>query len=765
MIMNRKTSLFVVSMLAIALPTMATAQQVSAASQEVDNGVGGLEEITVTARRTKENLEKIPLAVSVLSGDAIREQQLTAPQDLNSKVPSLSVGTSNANRDSSIYTIRGQGEAFGGSEPGVITYFAEVPTNITGPGVMFDLQNVQVLKGPQGTLFGRNTTGGAILLEPQRPTNEVEGYVDATGGNYDQQRLQAALNIPMIDDKLLIRGAVDINRRDGFTRDAVTGVEYDNRHYDAYRFSVLARPWEGLENYLVFNRSVSNTHGAGTVLLAVDPTSLAAQLLPLVAALQQQQARGPRVTAHSTPGPFDLIISSGLTNITSWNVSDHFTVKNIFGYRTFREQGNVDIDGSAIPLIDYVRSGYNLSGSSSQPSDKAYSDEFQVLGKVLDDRLSWVLGAYSEWIDPYSSTDKDEIIEFGAGPFILQSLKTDRSKAAFGQFDYDLSRSVEGLKITGGMRYTDDSRKQQSSQYFIDPTHCNLTNGGPNCTESERAKFHAITWNVSVQYQITPSTLVYLASRKGYKSGGFNTDTPVPQDSSFGPEYVQDGELGLKMEFNSGGVRGRLNADVYRGKFTHIQETAEVYDAAHQSQTDVTLNLGTGIIQGVELEATLIPTDWLNWSAFYAFTDAHYTENSYPGPTGPVDVSHLPFSNTPKNKAGLSARVARQVGKLGEFALSANVAYQSRVEFLIPIVPNLGDTQFGQNGYSLVNVRADWKDIAGRPIDFGVFVTNATNKLHKIFETNFYPTPVGITSGIYGEPRMIGAEIRYRFGK
>ena len=181
----------------------------------------------------------------------------------------------------------------------VATYFAEVPTEVAGAGTFYDLANVQVLKGPQGTLFGRNTTGGAVLFEPARPDFEFAGYVKATLGNYDTREGEAVLNLPIIDDRLAIRLAGNIARRDGYTQSVRTGQKLDGRHYEAWRVSVLARPFDGLENLLILDGRRKDQSGTSAVLRQVNPALPVGQALtPLLA---EQVAIGPRKTTDHTP--------------------------------------------------------------------------------------------------------------------------------------------------------------------------------------------------------------------------------------------------------------------------------------------------------------------------------------------------------------------------------------------------------------------------------------------------------------------------------
>ena len=291
-----------------------------------------IETVTVTARRRPEDLEKTPVAVTVLSAEELRTDEIKSPLDLQNFAPSLSVTGNLGSRDNDVFSIRGQSQTFGGADPGVQTYFAEVPFNASGQGNDFDLDDIQVANGPQGTLFGRSTTGGAVLFEPRRPGEEFGGYLETRLGDYDLQEFDGALNVPVIDKTLLVRGAFDIENRDGFTKDTViTGAgapyteEQDNINTEAFRLGITARPFAHFENYLVFDYLHDRNNGTGAVLTGINtntiaglavaytgapctspPTNavcgaLAAFQAEMAGALAAQQAAGPRNTTSSIP--------------------------------------------------------------------------------------------------------------------------------------------------------------------------------------------------------------------------------------------------------------------------------------------------------------------------------------------------------------------------------------------------------------------------------------------------------------------------------
>jgi|GEM_PF-362267 len=286
-----------------------------------------LEEIVVTANRREESIQTVPVAVTAMSGEALAEQHITTATDLLGRVPSLNVAPNGTQRSAEAITIRGQGQTYL-APVGVVNYFAEIPLiqgsvlpNQGGPGNFFDLENLQVLRGPQGTLFGKNTTGGALLFGPHKPTNKFEGYVQAQGGNYDDREYAAVINVPIVRDKLMIRLAATKVDRDGYTKDVgagdttlslpfqtstfgpiiipnsglvlpgygpntgqaglpglantradFRGRDYDDRHYWTARLGILFRPTDDIENYFVGYYTREHSNGTGQVLVSTDPS-------------------------------------------------------------------------------------------------------------------------------------------------------------------------------------------------------------------------------------------------------------------------------------------------------------------------------------------------------------------------------------------------------------------------------------------------------------------------------------------------------------
>lgn len=356
-------------------------------------------DIIVTARRTEERLQDVPISITVFNNEQLQNRNIATATDLATYTPSLSVNT-RYGPEKATYAIRGFNQDQS-TAPTVGIYFADVvgvraqggtsSGNNVGAGSFTDLQNVQVLKGPQGTLFGRNTTGGAVLLVPQKPTGNLEGFVEGSIGNYDARRLQAAINLPLADT-FKVRFSLDRNMRDGYmkNRSGVGPKDYNDLNYTYGRMSIVADLTPDLENYTIATYSKSDTNGYAMRMQACDTQPLtprnangslpanyqfykdpgrpdqAQDGLPSFSfqryvfaraacdQIARQQARGDGVydVEVSNADPYLKLTTWQVINTTTWRASDNITIKNIFSYGEFKERTSFSLnsDNFRIPL-------------------------------------------------------------------------------------------------------------------------------------------------------------------------------------------------------------------------------------------------------------------------------------------------------------------------------------------------------------------------------------------------------------------------------
>ena len=720
-------------------------------------------DIVVTARRREERLDRVPLSVSVVSATAIANQHLGGVQDVQYLTPSLTV-TTNTDRGANNYTLRGQGTTYG-TDPSVVAYFAEVPVPGGGNsyGAMFDMGSVQVLNGPQGTLFGRNSVGGAILFSPVRPSNKPEGHIRATYGNLNNAEIEAVGNMPVVDDKVLLRVGFQHRSRDGFTHDVLTGVDYDNVKSFAARMSLLVRPSATFENLTIFNHSRFDSNGSGIKLNKVNPASPAAAVFPTLAALADQQAQwGVRRTALSA----DSIEKQELTqlvNITTMDLADKLRLKNIISYTRWRSNRRHDVDGSPLPVLDYrFTPGWGGVQPNNQPAIDQLTEELQLSGSLAGGALDFTAGGYYQHNDPKHSLARQQF--FGGLPTREDRGDKLTSLAGYGQATLNVGTFVtalEGLRLTGGYRYTHDKRRDYSNIYI--PTGATPADGGPcalianvypNCRVDYARNFSAGTYTAAVEYQVTPTVMVYATARSGFKSGGFNLGAPpVPEFSSFEPERVKDVEAGIKGNVPlGGGTSLRFSAAAFRDKYTNIQRPL-LKDFGGNVSVYV-VNATEATIKGIEAQASLTLPVGLTVGATYSYLHSKYGDfNTLQG-----NFTGFPLPYTPKHKLSLTGEYRADLGAdKGTFRIGAVYSWQSSYLNLDAIDPDVVIPQYG-----LLNMNAGIDSVLGSRFDLSVFASNLTKKKYVIGAGNYY-NALGFTTLLYGEPRTYGLSLTYHF--
>jgi iron complex outermembrane receptor protein len=784
--------------------------QTSAVSAESGSG---LEEIVVTARRSEERAQTVPLSITVFTQSDIDQKRILRLADLARNVPSLtdtSFGSDGNEPYSGQVRLRGL--------QGTVAYFADVPlgtvdynnadgvTHGTSQGFYFDLDNLEVLKGPQGTLFGKNSIGGLISIEPKRPTNEFEGYVQATFGNYNDREFEGAINIPVVQDKLLVRVAGQSQQRDGYTKDFFSGKDYDNRNNYSWRVSVTLRPTDDFQNYFIYDGYWQDSNGSSKILSFINPAQpfgtiplgpgldipltlgngpgVAGLSNPATAAataaagiaagafsffpnlrsvFAQQQAAGIRtVIGRSTPG-IGKDYFYGFTDQATWDIADNLTLKNIAAARVFKQLTSAENSGTFLPILSI---GDPTNNTGWNDNSVQYTEEIQLQGKSLNDKLQWVVGGYLEFDHPLGQTT--EVNTALGGSSYDHFYLSNRSQAVFAHGIYDLSDYVSGLRFTAGYRYTWDfaavqERGTNGPNIIRDasgaPINCATINFDRNCSAGANAHYSSYGWNLSLDEQLTPDTLIYVRSGNAYRPGTTNPQVPV-EFESLKPEHVTDVEIGVKSDWTLFGVRGRTNADLFHTDYKDIlvEKTVTVVDASGAIHSvSLEQNAARAELEGGELEATIIPITGLEISPHASYLYSHYDE--FPAAGGQASPNP-PFLYLPKWQYSINGTYHLPLDtSLGDIAVSATYYFISH-EYttnvpgeIFPIRPS----------FDQLDISVDWTNILGYSLDGRFFMTNALDQTHVEAAFPLY-SQLGYTALVYNEPRMFGFTLKYRFG-
>ena len=713
----------------------------------------GLQEIVVTARRREEREQSVPMTVSVVSGKDLAADSVVQLEDLTHTVPSLLIVPSAFTANAPKFTIRSQSqyEPLLSEDPSVNVYFADVVQE-RAYGLnsqMFDLQSVEVLKGPQGTLFGRNTTGGDILLVPQLPTKEFDVEVDSSVGNYGLTSINGILNLP-VNDILQLRLDAGIMRRKGYTRDAATGVDLDDAHSETWRLGALFTPTEDLKDTLFITGFSALEHGTAQQITGNDPAGLQALAWPAAQSYLAAQRALPFHTVLDGPIAPDKAETTLLANTTEWSPGS-VTVKNIFGYRSVVASSGFDYDGTPI----------NIFQSASGINSKQFSDELQLLGTALDHHLDWIGGLY--WFKEAGFEDQVAMLDYA--PYLLQNsvqtgFVTNISDSVFAQATYHLP-TVDTLSFTLGGRYTRDKRELLTNATFNGDCGVYLNNAASAvadpCYGSASKTFSSPTWQAGVDWQITPEKLLYLYQSRGYKSGGFNLRAQTPAEfTPYNPETVTQEEVGFKADWHPGDTALRTNIALYYQAYDNIQRTeANIIDGG---LVTTIVNAATATVKGAEADVTWLPVKTLELRVYWAYSDAGYTRWLVPTGTGTfIDLSNDAFSYAPKNSGGGSLRKSIPLpGNLGTLVSGIDGYHQTAI--------NEQDINYLPYGvapaYTIGNLRVEWQNAMDSGLTASVFVRNFTN-------TKYYfgGTPVvglGSTVMTLGPPLTYGLELQYK---
>ncbi|MBB3862659.1 iron complex outermembrane receptor protein [Novosphingobium hassiacum] len=757
------------SLVALACATMISSLWTDVArAQSTDEGIA---DIVVTARKRAESLQNVPIAVTALDSVALKNQSVQSVKDVQYQTPSLVIAPTNADRNSLTVSIRGQSVAdtLLTVDPAIGIYIDGVnfaKTVGTELASLVDVERVEVLKGPQGTLFGRNTTGGALSITTKMPTYTFGGELIGRTDYYGRAGGSIVLNLPISDDVLALRLVGSYDRRDSFGKNRIDGLGIGgDLDGGSIRGTLLWNASDAIEVVLrgdynktstsaqafkareLFIAAPGSRAAAGAILADRGATTLAGARLAYIA--DGNTDKFWDANQNVTPS-HSRVKSYGGSGTITVDLGDSTQLKSITSYRRLTRDTLMDMDGSR----------YNLLEVNGLTSQKLFAQEGQLTGKLLDESVDWIIGGFYSHETGNDGTRTFALKSLGLPRNVVDGDVINKSIAGFGQFTW---RFVDKLSFTGGLRYTKDTKSLISRNRALStPITCQVPSPDTPgvCQRTFKDSWDDMSYTAVLDYQPRDGLLLYAKTSRGFRSGGFNLRGSIDPQTflPFEPENVTDYEVGLKADLLDRHLR--LNLAGYRSSYKDIQRSVVVPSGNGSGISTVIQNAASARINGLEAEITAKPTQALTLRATGAMTDAKYSR--YVNGLG-ADLSGLKFPFTPKWTYTLSAGYDFPLDN-GPLHIQADWGWQDDIYFFPDSLFNgtngLPDLR-GQKAYGLLNGRIS-KSFEKERFEVAFFVRNALNKKYYAagLDTG---SSLGFSSGIPGDPRLVGAEASIKF--
>ena len=707
-----------------------------------------LGDVVVTAQRREEFLQSVPVAVSVLSANQLKLQQVGELRDLQYASPNLTMVSNRSSGRTTSIAMRGQVEleTTPTVDPAVGLYLGGVYlARTTGANLeLIDIERVEVLRGPQGTLFGRNTTGGAIDLIPRPPDFGREGLLEASIGNYNLAALTAIVNLPLASERLAARLVASHAAHNGYGRNTRLGLDLDDEDTDYLRAQFRFVPSDRWDLLLSFDASQIEAGAQLLTLFDVDP---GADGIPAVLGnpadlLSNYVDPTARRIAADRAGP---------VSTRAWGTSGtltvdfaRFTLKSITAYRELDVSAH-DVDQDATP--------YDLGAILFRGDEQhQVSQEIQLYGDARGKRLRWIGGlhyfqenaTYEQQFRNYLPAASRWDVGWPAG-----DVRND-SFAAYAQLGYALTPR---LRMTAGVRYNVDGRqltsrnRQQIGGVEICRLNPALRDQPETCkaTLPERT-FSYAPWTIVVDYAPVADTMLYAKLSRGHRAGGYNIRGATVVDlDTFEPERVTAVEVGVKKEMFDG--RLRLNLALFRSQFEDIQLTHLELTAPGLRGVRFIENGGEAYIEGGELEVAVM-LGRLRLGGFYAATRPRFTQLD-PQVAGVTLDSVFPM--TPDWNASLMTDLPLNAGAW-EFNIHADYSWRDDMPFSYDPA-----SLARQHAHGLLNALFSARYVPGS-LELAVWGRNLTDRRYvdRAFDTDYY------ISAAPGDPRTYGLSLTYR---
>jgi|GEM_PF-6203656 len=615
--MNKLISLLTTSAIAMSIATPALAEREAEAEKEYI-----FEEITVSATRRDQTAQKVPVTLDVFTGFTLQKSGTVDIRNIFRSAPNVNY-TQFRSTEPTLF-IRGIGSVFNsmGIDRPVGFYVDDVYLGRAAGALsnLVAIERVEVLKGPQGTLFGRNTTGGAISYVTKNPSDELEYRASVGYGNYDDVRLQGYISGALAEG-ISANLSVGFHQRDGFSTNLTTGDELENE--DAISLRAKVKISTGDTSELIISGDYFNRDAAGIARIPVvgGDGTLPAQL-PI---------DPPRNHTH-TPG-----FGSGAAELETWGITSHFSAETGLGevtwinsYRRMRafefQELFADLPGLTQSFINHM------------PESRQFSSEFRLSGTAGD--LDWIVGSFFYFEDVDDQGDQTRF---------TRSYNSEISNDSFALFVDGIYSVTEQFRIGGGLRLTYDKREMEWRA-------CTCAVEADQDVADFTGDWTRLTGRLLVEYDVSEDIYAFASYTRGYKAGGFNSQaTAANLIRVIDPETVDSFELGIKSDLFDNRVRFNLT-----GFWTKVKDVQISALEDEISGLVVTDNFGEVTTKGIEAEVKVAVTDWFQVDAAYGYTDAEYTRSAI---VGGSDINGLRVNRVPENTFSGGANLNVPVGE------------------------------------------------------------------------------------------------------
>lgn len=715
------------------LPVFALAAGTAQAqSMEPTADDGRIEDIVVTATKTgAQSLQKVPLAITAFSVDQLQERGIESLADIQAAAPNVVLGRAT---NSAILSIRGIGSSniFIGSDPSSTVHIDGVyiarPNMVLGDFV--DLERIEVLRGPQGTLYGRNAVGGTINIITRKPDDQLRIGASAEYGSYDLRRLTASISGPLAGDTVSVSVAGLLSDRDGYVHNLDQGIgDLADEKVRAVRGALRLKPSDTVT--IDLSADYMRTRGSGPM---YKPTYVNVDgSAPAVEATFIPDFHTVNINSEQ----FNNIDTWGFSGTLAWKLSPDVTLTSITGYRGLKQGWLIDVDFSEVD--EWLQQFWD--------KQRQFSQELQLTG--TSGPVKWVAGLY--YLHEKIDFDLDFQPQFlwGVIPnlhvYIDSALKAE-AYAAFAQADVSVT---DRLKLTFGGRYSHEKKRFDTfGRAFAPPDETIIPIPGyPFARDGETASWNAFTPRFGADFQVNNQLLIYASATRGFKSGGFNITGTEP---AYSPETIWAYEAGLKTTLLDRTLQ--LNASAFYYDYKDLQVQA----FTPEGTLDIT-NAASSTIKGLELEVTATPVSGLQLNLSGAYLDATYDRYVTARSTAPdveLDLSgnRLNFAPEWMFTSAISYNTELADGWRGRVHL--DYRWQSRVYF-----SSFNDRVYSQPSYGLLNAEIA-VSTPGDHLELALYGRNLTDKDYTVGAYDFSSTGA---SKFITEPRVIGARLRYRY--